>query len=99
MLEGHAPDGTHRIHARGQGVGAMSYLGTFCPYVVAPIDAVIKIDKAIPLDKAALVDEQRAPAGAGSQCEHPPCAEADDRHHGVFGAALCRTRGETGLRP
>jgi NDMA-dependent alcohol dehydrogenase len=65
VLEGHAPDGTHRIHARGQGVGAMSYLGTFCPYVVAPIDAVIKIDKAIPLDKAALVG-CGVPTGWGS---------------------------------
>lgn len=65
VLEGHAPDGTHRIHARGQGVGAMSYLGTFSPYVVAPIDAVIKIDKAIPLDKAALVG-CGVPTGWGS---------------------------------
>jgi NDMA-dependent alcohol dehydrogenase len=65
VLEGHAPDGTHRIHARGQGVGAMSYLGTFSPYVVAPIDAVIKIDKTIPLDKAALVG-CGVPTGWGS---------------------------------
>ena len=46
----YAPD-----HARGKGVGAMSFLGTFSPYGVAPIDAVIKIDPAIPLDVAALV--------------------------------------------
>ncbi len=65
VLEGHAPDGTHRIHAGGHGVGAMSYLGTFCPYCVAPVDAVIKIDPAIPLDKAALVG-CGVPTGWGS---------------------------------
>ena len=65
VLAGTAPDGTHRIHARGQGVGAMSFLGTFSPYCVAPIDAVIKIDPAIPLDKAALVG-CGVPTGWGS---------------------------------
>ena len=65
VLAGTAPDGTHRIHARGQGVGAMSFLGTFSPYCVAPIDAVIKIDPAIPLDKAALVG-CGGPTGWGS---------------------------------
>lgn len=65
VLEGFAPDGTKRIHAKGQGVGAMSFLGTFSPYCVAPIDAVIKIDKAIPLDKAALVG-CGVPTGWGS---------------------------------
>ena len=55
VLAGVAPDGTHRVHARGQGVGCMSYLGTFAPYVCVPIDAVVKIDKDIPLDKAALI--------------------------------------------
>ena len=65
VLEGKAPDGTHRIHARGKGVGAMSFLGTFSPYCVAPIDAVIKIDPAIPLDVAALVG-CGVPTGWGS---------------------------------
>src|SRR5947209_445998 len=44
VLLGVAPDGTHRIHARGQGVGAMSYLGTFCPYVVAPLDSIVVVE-------------------------------------------------------
>jgi len=65
VLAGTAPDGTHRIHARGQGVGAMSFLGTFSPYCVAPLDAIIKIDPAIPLDKAALVG-CGVPTGWGS---------------------------------
>ena len=65
VLAGKAPDGTHRIHARGKGVGAMSFLGTFSPYRVAPIDAVIKIDPAIPLDLAALVG-CGVPTGWGS---------------------------------
>lgn len=55
VLAGTAPDGTHRIHARGQGVGAMSFLGTFAPYVVAPEPALIKIDDDLPLEQAALV--------------------------------------------
>lgn len=65
VLGGVALDGTQRIHARGQGVGAMCFLGTFSPYVVAPLDSVIKIDKAIPLDKAALVG-CGVPTGWGS---------------------------------
>ncbi len=65
VLEGVAPDGTHRIHAQGKGVGAMSFLGTFSPYCVAPLDAVIKIDKAIPLRTAALVG-CGVPTGWGS---------------------------------
>lgn len=48
-------DGTHRIRARGQGIGTMSLLGTFSPYVVAHESSVIKIDPDLPLDKAALL--------------------------------------------
>ncbi|MDR7303963.1 NDMA-dependent alcohol dehydrogenase [Haloactinomyces albus] len=65
VLSGFAPDGTKRIHARGQGVGAFSYLGTFSPYVVVPLDAAVKIDKEIPLDKAALIG-CGVPTGWGS---------------------------------
>src|SRR4051812_12144704 len=65
VLAGVAPDGTHRVHARGQGVGCMSYLGTFSPYVCVPIDAVVKIDKDIPLEKAALIG-CGVPTGWGS---------------------------------
>lgn len=65
VLAGKAPDGTHRIHHHGNGVGAMSYLGTFSPYCIAPIDAVIKIDPEIPLKTAALVG-CGVPTGWGS---------------------------------
>ena len=65
VLAGTAPDGTHRVHARGQGVGCMSYLGTFSPYVTVPVDAVVKIEKDIPLDKAALIG-CGVPTGWGS---------------------------------
>ncbi|CAA9233846.1 MAG: Alcohol dehydrogenase [uncultured Actinomycetospora sp.] len=65
VLAGFAPDGTHRVHARGQGVGCMSYLGTFAPYVVAPLDAVIVIPEEMPLDKAALIG-CGVPTGWGS---------------------------------
>ena len=65
VLAGVAPDGTHRVHARGQGVGCMSYLGTFAPYVCVPIDAVVKIDEEMPLDKAALIG-CGVPTGWGS---------------------------------
>lgn len=65
VLAGTAPDGTHRVHARGKGVGCMSFLGTFAPYVCAPVNAAIKIDKDIPLDKAALIG-CGVPTGWGS---------------------------------
>ena len=65
VLAGYAPDGTHRVHARDKGVGCMSFLGTFAPYVCAPVDAVVKIDKDIPLDKAALIG-CGVPTGWGS---------------------------------
>jgi NDMA-dependent alcohol dehydrogenase len=65
VLAGVAPDGTHRVHAQGRGVGCMSYLGTFAPYVVAPLDAVIPIPADMPLDKAALIG-CGVPTGWGS---------------------------------
>ncbi|MFC5138041.1 NDMA-dependent alcohol dehydrogenase [Actinomycetospora rhizophila] len=65
VLSGVAPDGTHRVHARGKGVGCMSYLGTFSPYVCAPLDAVVKIPDDMPLDKAALIG-CGVPTGWGS---------------------------------
>jgi NDMA-dependent alcohol dehydrogenase len=65
VLAGVAPDGTHRVHARNKDVGCMSFLGTFAPYVCAPVDAVVKIDKDIPLDKAALLG-CGVPTGWGS---------------------------------
>jgi S-(hydroxymethyl)glutathione dehydrogenase/alcohol dehydrogenase len=65
VLGGTAPDGTNRIHARGKPVGAMSFLGTFAPYMVAPVSGVIKIEKDIPLEKAALIG-CGVPTGWGS---------------------------------
>lgn len=55
LLAGTALDGTHRVHARGQGVGPMTFLGTFAPYVVAPVDALVKFDGDVPPAAAALV--------------------------------------------
>ncbi|MEV0104875.1 NDMA-dependent alcohol dehydrogenase [Nocardia sp. NPDC050799] len=65
VLGGKAPDGTNRIHIDGKPVGAMSFLGTFARYVVAPISGVVKIDKDIPLEKAALIG-CGVPTGWGS---------------------------------
>lgn len=65
VLGGKAPDGTNRIHVNGQPVGAMSFLGTFSPYVVAPVSAVIKVPKEVPLEKAALLG-CGVPTGWGS---------------------------------
>lgn len=48
-------DGTHRVRARGRGVGTMCLLGTFAPYVVVHQDNVVKIRDDVPLDRAALV--------------------------------------------
>jgi NDMA-dependent alcohol dehydrogenase len=65
VLSGTATDGTQRVHARGKGVGCMSYLGTFSPYVCTHVDAAVKIDTDIPLDKAALLG-CGVPTGWGS---------------------------------
>lgn len=65
VLSGFAPDGTHRVHARGQGVGCFSYLGTFSKYVVAHSASVIRIEDDIPLDVAALIG-CGVPTGFGS---------------------------------
>lgn len=48
-------DGTHRVHARGQGVLQYSLLGTFAPYTVVHEDSCVKVDDDIPLDVASLV--------------------------------------------
>ena len=65
VLAGTSPDGTHRIHARGKGVGAMSYLGTFAPFVTVPTNALVRIDDDIPLKSAALIG-CGVPTGWGS---------------------------------
>lgn len=64
-LGGFAADGTHRVHARGVGVGPFSYLGTFAPYVTVSVDSAVKIPKEVPLDKAALIG-CGVPTGWGS---------------------------------
>lgn len=55
LVAGPQLDGTYRFHARGQDLGQMCLLGTFCEYTVVPKSSVVKIDPTIPLDKAALV--------------------------------------------
>jgi NDMA-dependent alcohol dehydrogenase len=55
LLSGKALDGTNRIHARGHDVGAMTYLGTFSPWLVAPVDALVKFDDDISPKTAAVV--------------------------------------------
>jgi NDMA-dependent alcohol dehydrogenase len=65
VLRGTSPDGTHRIFAGGKGVGCMSYLGTFSPWVCVSADALVKIGKDIPLDSAALLG-CGVPTGWGS---------------------------------
>ncbi|GAA1386323.1 NDMA-dependent alcohol dehydrogenase [Pseudonocardia kongjuensis] len=48
-------DRTHRVTARGRGVGTMCLLGTFAPYAVVNEANVVKIREDVPLEKAALV--------------------------------------------
>jgi S-(hydroxymethyl)glutathione dehydrogenase / alcohol dehydrogenase len=55
LLDGVGLDGTHRVHARGQDIGPMTFLGTFAPYVCAPVDALVKYDPDIPAAVAAIV--------------------------------------------
>ena len=107
VLAGKAPDGTHRVHARGQGVGCMSYLGTFSQYVCAPIDAAVKIDHDIPLDKAALIG-CGVPTGWGSAV-HAAAVEPGDTIaiygiggigiNSVQGAALAGARNVVAIDP
>jgi NDMA-dependent alcohol dehydrogenase len=65
LLEGHALDGTHRIHWNGKPVGPMTYTGTFAPYIVCPEDSLIKFGSDIPPDKAAIVG-CAVPTGVGT---------------------------------
>jgi S-(hydroxymethyl)glutathione dehydrogenase/alcohol dehydrogenase len=55
LLDGVGLDGTHRLHARGRDIGAMTFLGTFAPYVCAPVDALVKYEPEIPASVAAIV--------------------------------------------
>jgi S-(hydroxymethyl)glutathione dehydrogenase / alcohol dehydrogenase len=55
LLEGTALDGTHRVHARGQDIGPMTFLGTFAPYVCAPADSLVKFGRDIPPAVGAIV--------------------------------------------
>jgi S-(hydroxymethyl)glutathione dehydrogenase/alcohol dehydrogenase len=54
LMEGRALDGTFRVHARGEDVGPMTYLGTFSPYIVCPVDSLVRIDDDIPWPAAAI---------------------------------------------
>jgi NDMA-dependent alcohol dehydrogenase len=64
-MTAHAFDGTDRIHAKGRGITAFCFLGTFSPYCVVPANSAIKITTAVPLDKAAIVG-CGVPTGWGS---------------------------------
>lgn len=56
LMTGCPLEGTPRVHtADGTPVGQMVFLGSFSPYMVAPSDAVIKIDKDIPFPAAAVM--------------------------------------------
>jgi S-(hydroxymethyl)glutathione dehydrogenase/alcohol dehydrogenase len=48
-------DGTFRMHAKGRGVGAMAWLGTFAQYGTVPEASLVKIDDDLPLDRACLI--------------------------------------------
>ena len=55
LLSGFGLDGTHRIHWNGQGVGAMTYTGTFAHHIVCPADSLIRFPGDISPTKAAIV--------------------------------------------
>jgi len=65
LLSGRALDGSHRVHARGQGVCALCFLGTFASHAVVPSASVIKVNPEMPLDVAALLG-CGVPTGCGS---------------------------------
>ena len=65
IMSGRALDGTHRLHARGQGVGALCLLGTFATHTVVPAQSLVKVNREIPLDIAALLG-CGVPTGWGS---------------------------------
>jgi NDMA-dependent alcohol dehydrogenase len=48
-------DGKPRIHARGEGIRQLAFLGTFAPYTVVHEDSCVKIDSDLPLEIACLV--------------------------------------------
>jgi NDMA-dependent alcohol dehydrogenase len=55
LLMGTGADGTARVHARGQDLYTMCFLGTFSPYAVMSERSLVKIPQHVPLDVAALV--------------------------------------------
>jgi alcohol dehydrogenase (nicotinoprotein) len=55
ILDGCLPDGTFRMHADGQDVGAMCMLGSFSQYSVISETSCVSVDKDLPLDTVVLV--------------------------------------------
>ena len=55
LLMGTGADGTFRVHARGQDLCTMCFLGTFSPYAVMSERSLVKIPQHFPLEVAALV--------------------------------------------
>ncbi len=65
LMTGETITGGHRAHARGQGVGALSLIGTFSERTVVHESSVVKIDDDIPFDVACLLG-CGVPTGWGS---------------------------------
>lgn len=55
LMTGKALDGTARVHVRGQDVGPMTFLGTFSPDIVCPVESLVKIGDDIPWAAAAVM--------------------------------------------
>ena len=55
LQSGFGLDGTHRFFWNGQGVGAMTYTGTFAQHIVCPADSLIRFGGDISPERAAIV--------------------------------------------
>jgi NDMA-dependent alcohol dehydrogenase len=55
LMMGTGADGTSRVHARGQDLYTLCFLGTFSPYAVISERSLVKIPPHVPLEVAALV--------------------------------------------
>ena len=65
LLAGTMLDGTQRLHARGQSMGAVDLLGTFSQWNVIPDACIVKLEDHIPLDVVAIT-ACGVPTGFGS---------------------------------
>lgn len=81
-------DGTHRVHARGQGVFPMTLLGTFSPWMVVHKSSVVKIDPAIPFEVASW-SAAGSPPGSARRCAPPISAPARTWRSSVSAGSAC----------